>query len=60
MVDFIEIEEKKKTIKKLNLEDLSVEDLDKYIDELKEEIERVKIEMKKKSDSKEDAEKLFK
>ena len=32
MVDFIEIEEKKKTIKKLNLEDLSVEDLDKYVD----------------------------
>ena len=60
MVDFIEIEENKKTIKKLNLEDLSVEDLDKYIDELKEEIERVKIEIKKKSDSKEDAEKLFK
>ena len=60
MVDFIEIEEKKKTIKKLNLEDLSVEDLDKYIDELKEEIERVKIEFIKKSDSKEDAEKFFK
>ena len=60
MVDFIEIEENKKTIKKLNLEDLSVEDLDKYIDELKEEIERVKIEFKKKSDSKEDAEKFFK
>lgn len=60
MVHFIEIEEKKKTIKKLNLEDLSVEDLDKYIDELKEEIERVKIEIKKKSDSKEDAEKFFK
>ena len=59
MEDFIEIEEKKKTIKKLNLEDLNVEDLDKYIDELKEEIERVKIEIKKKSDSKEDAEKFF-
>ena len=60
MVDFIEIEENKKTIKKLNLEDLSVEDLDKYIDELKEEIERVKIEIKKKSDFKKDAEKFFK
>ena len=60
MVDFIEIEENKKTIKKLNLEDLSVEDLDKYIDELKEEIERVKIEIKKKSDSRKDAEKFFK
>ncbi len=60
MIDFIEIEEKKKTINKLNLEDLSVEDLDKYIDELKEEIERVKFEIKKKIDSKEDAEKFFK
>ena len=60
MVNFIEIEEKKKIIKKLNLEDLSVEDLDKYIDELKKEIERVKIDIKKKSDSKEDAEKFFK
>ena len=59
MEDFIEIEEKKKTIKKLNLEDLSVEDLDKYIDELKEEVERVKIEIKKKSDSKEEAEQFF-
>ena len=60
MIDFIEIDEKKKIIKKLNLEDLDVEDLDKYIDELKEEIERVKIEIKKRSDSKEDAEKFFK
>ena len=60
MIDFIEIDEKKKIIKKLNLEDLDDEDLDKYIDELKEEIERVKIEIKKRSDSKEDAEKFFK
>jgi len=60
MEDFIEIEENKKTIKKLNLEDLSVEDLYKYIDELKEEIKRVKIEIKKKSDFKKDAEKFFK
>ena len=60
MVDFIEIDENKKTIKKLNLEDLSVEDLDKYIGELKEEIERVKIDIKKKINSKEDAEKFFK
>ena len=32
MADFIEIDEKKKTIKKLPLEELSVEELDKYID----------------------------
>tara|TARA_B100001057_G_scaffold214716_1_gene215031 strand:- start:432 stop:614 length:183 start_codon:yes stop_codon:yes gene_type:complete len=60
MEDFLEIDEKRKTVKKLNLEDLSVEDLDKYIEELKEEIERVKIEVKKKSNSKKDAEKFFK
>ena len=60
MADFIEIDEKKKTIKKLPLEELSVEELDKYIDQLKEEIDKVKIENKKRSDSKEDVEKLFK
>jgi len=60
MEDFLEIDEKRKTVKKLNLEDLSVEDLDKYIEELKEEIERVKIDVKKKSNSKKDAEKFFK
>ncbi len=60
MVDFLEIEEKKKTIKKLNLEDLSVEDLIKYIEELEEEVERVKTEVKQKGNSKKEAEKFFK
>ena len=31
MSDFLEIDEKKKTIKKLNLEDLSIENLKEYI-----------------------------
>ena len=35
MSDFLEYDEKKKTIKVLNLEDFSVYDLKKYIDELK-------------------------
>ena len=31
MIDFLEFEEKKKTVKKLNLEDLSLENLKQYI-----------------------------
>ena len=60
MSDFLEIDEKKKTIKKLNLDDLSIENLNLYILELDEEIMRVKgeIDLKKKSIS--EAEKYFK
>ena len=60
MSDFLEIDEKKKTIKKLNLEDLSIENLKEYILELEEEIMRIKeeIDLKKSSISK--AEKYFK
>ena len=60
MIDFFEIDEKKKTVKFLNLDDFSIEDLKKYIYELKEEIERVKIEIKKKDSFKKDAEDFFK
>ena len=35
MTDFFEIDDDKKTIRILNLDDLSTEDLDKYITELK-------------------------
>ena len=52
MKDFLEIDEKKKKIKNLNLDDLSVEDLTKYIEELKEEIGRVIINIKKKENLK--------
>ena len=45
MTDFLEFEENKKTIKKLNLEDLSIENLKEYILELEEEIMRVKGEI---------------
>ena len=41
MNEFLEYEESKKSIKSPNLDDFSVEDLDKYISELKDEIERV-------------------
>ena len=60
MTDFLEFEENKKTIKKLNLEDLSIENLKEYILELEEEIIRVKGEIELKSNSINEAEKYFK
>ena len=60
MTDFLEFEEKKKTIKKLNLEDLSIENLKEYILELEEEIMRVKEEIELKNNSISEAEKYFK
>ena len=60
MTDFLEIDEKKKTIKKLNLEDFSIEDLIQYILELDEEILRVKGEINLKKSSISEAEKYFK
>jgi len=35
MTDFFEIDEKNKTIKILNLDEFSIEDLSKYLNELK-------------------------
>ena len=60
MDDFLEIDEKKKTINSLNLDDFSVEDLDKYILELNKEILRVKEEINKKNKLKKEAKKFFK
>ena len=60
MSDFFEIDEKKKAIKKLNLEDLSLENLKEYILELQEEIMRVKAEIDLKKSSMSEAEKYFK
>ena len=60
MSDFLEIDEKKKTIKKLNLEDLSIENLKEYILELEEEIIRIKAEINLKKSSISEAEKYFK
>ena len=60
MSDFLEIDEKKKTIKKLNLEDLSIENLKEYILELEEEIMRIKAEIDHKKSSISEAEKYFK
>ena len=60
MTDFFEVDEKQKTIKILNLDDFSVEDLQNYISELQTEILRVQDEIKKKKDLKLNAEKFFK
>ena len=60
MTDFFEIDEKNKTIKILNLDEFSIEDLSKYLKELNKEIERVKFEVQKKVSVKKDAEKFFK
>ena len=48
MTDFFEVDEKQKTVKILNLDDFSVEDLQNYISELQTEILRVQDEIKKK------------
>jgi len=60
MTDFFEIDEKQKTVKILNLDDFSVEDLQNYISELQTEILRVQDEIKKKENLKLNAEKFFK
>ena len=60
MNEFLEYEENKKTIKSLNLDDFSVEDLDKYTLELKDEIDRVSMEKIKKKKLISEAENIFK
>ena len=60
MDDFLEFDEKKKTINTLILDDFSVEDLEKYISELRNEISRVEQEIKKKNKFKNEANKIFK
>ena len=60
MTDFFEVDEKQKTVKILNLDDFSVEDLQNYISEPQTEILRVEDEIKKKENLKLDAEKFFK
>ena len=60
MTDFFEVDEKQKTVKILNLDDFSVEDLQNYISELQTEILRAQDEIKKKENLKLNAEKFFK
>tara|TARA_Y100000590_G_C15522676_1_gene939976 strand:+ start:304 stop:486 length:183 start_codon:yes stop_codon:yes gene_type:complete len=60
MDDFLEIDESKKTLKSLNLDDFSVEDLLKYITELEREIARVQADIINKNKLKSDAQQYFK
>ena len=60
MNEFLEYEENKKSIKSLNLDDFSVEDLDIYTSELKHEIDRVNMEKVKKKKLISEAAKIFK
>ena len=60
MNEFLEYEESKKTIKSLNLDDFSIEDLSNYKNDLKDEINRVLKEIEKKSNLLSEAEKFFK
>ena len=60
MGDFLEFDDVKKTVKSINLDDFSVEDLRKYIMELEDEKKRTVLEMKKKNSLLEEAKKFFK
>ena len=60
MNEFLEYEKSKKSINSLNLDDFSIEDLDKYTSELKDEIDRVNMEKIKKKKLISEAENIFK
>ena len=60
MDDFLEFDYEKKSIKSLNLDDFSVEDLRKYIRELEDEKKRTELEINKKNNLQEEAKKFFK
>ena len=60
MDEFLEYDYNKKSIKSLNLDDFSIEDLDKYILELKDEIDRANMEKVKKKNLISEAESIFK
>ena len=60
MNEFLEYEDNKKSIKTLNLDDFSIEDLDKYTSELNDEIDRVDLEKVKKKKLISEAENIFK
>ena len=59
MDDFFEVDEKKKTVKSIILDDFSIEDLEKYKTELNKEIVRVNLEIEKKGKLKSTAEEYF-
>ena len=60
MSDFLEFDDEKKSVKSINLDDFSVEDLRKYINELEDEKKRTELEIKKKINLLDEAKKFFK
>ena len=59
MNEFLEYEDNKKSIKSLNLDDFSIEDLDNYMSELNDESERANMEKVKKKKLISEAENIF-
>jgi len=59
MNEFLEFDNETKSVKSINLDDLSIEDLKEYINELDQEIKRVKIEIEKKHKLQQEAQKFF-
>ena len=59
MSDFLEFDDEKKSVKSINLDDFSVEDLRQYIKELENEKKRTELEIKKKNSLLEEAKKFF-
>ena len=60
MSNFIEFEEDTKILRSINLDDFSIEDLEKYINDLSLEIKRANEEIKKRKKSKSEAQEFFK
>lgn len=60
MNSFLEFEEDKKTIKSINLDNFSIEDLEEYIDGLKLEVKKAEEEIKQRIKTKVEAQKFFK
>ena len=60
MNSFLEFEEDKKTIKSINLDAFSIEDLEEYINSLMLEVKKVEEEIKKRIKTKQEAQKFFK
>mgnify|MGYP001281525691 CR=1 FL=1 len=60
MNNFMEFDEEKKILKSINLDDFSIENLEEYIQTLTGEINRSQEEIKKRLNTKEEAEKFFK
>ena len=60
MNDLLEFDNEKKTIKSINFDDFSVEDLVLYLNELNNEIKRTEDEIRKNNKVQEEAKKFFK